>query len=61
MAQLHPVLREPVDRGKHFGEDALRAECLIVGKLPNVDTLLLRAQERSPEQFISNGGVGRIH
>ena len=53
MAQLRPVLREPVDRGKHFSKDALRAKCLIVGKLRNVNTLLLDAQRRPPEQFIN--------
>jgi hypothetical protein len=65
MAQLGPVFREPVDRGKHFRKDPFCAERLIVGKVCYVDTLLFRAQQRSPEQFImrsnGNGSVGRIH
>ena len=62
-SQLGPVFCEPVNRGEHFRKDALRADCLMVGKLRNVDTLLLHAQGRSPEQFINprNHGVGHIH
>ena len=63
-SQLGPVFCEPVNRGEHFRKDALRADCLMVGKLRNVDTLLLHAQGRSPEQFINLrniGGGGRIH
>ena len=64
MGQFGPICRELVDRGEHFRKDALCEECLIVGKLRNVDTLLIDAQRRPSEQFINlhnNHGVGRIH
>ena len=53
MGQFGPICRELVDGGKHFPKDALCEDCLIVGKLRNVDTLLIHAQRRSPEQFIN--------
>jgi hypothetical protein len=44
MAQHGSVFREPVNRAKHLRKDALRAVCLMVGKLLNVDTLLFRVR-----------------
>jgi hypothetical protein len=57
--QFSPICRELVDGGKHFRKDALCDECLLAGKLRNVDTLLLHTQRRPPEQF--SNGVGHIH
>jgi hypothetical protein len=62
-SQLGPVSCEPIDRGEHFRKDALSAGCLMIGKLPKVDALLLNTQRRSPEQFNLRNirGVGRTH